>query len=222
MAVFLAISVFDPSAPCQSGVPFPFGWNRSGRWCCAIFSFPTASGPQKEKKETAETTENEKEKNEGKAGKKALLLDTLKRRSIPGLLDLLSEAASLAVSVLKRFLSHVHVSEFDLCLTVCGGRRGPMWHCSTAMRAPSSIPAVPCADGRLPVLPLRRQRRAGFSKKGNRSSLPGPRAHFTVFSSSRRRFPRCSGSFCSGSGHGRKRPQPSPQGIHDTQKGKRG
>ena len=109
MAVFLAILflvLLLLASPVSLSVRLEQEWQVVLRYLFLSYRL----WPQKEKKKTAETTENEKEKNEGKAGKKALLLDTLKRRSIPGLLDLLSEAASLAVSVLKRFLTHVHVS----------------------------------------------------------------------------------------------------------------
>ena len=181
MAVFLAILfliLLLLASPVSLSVRLEQEWQVVLRYLFLSFRL----WPQKEKKEKAETEteEKEKEKDEKKAGKKALLLDTLKRRSIPGLLNLLSEAASLAVSVLKRFLSHVHVSKFDLLPHGCGGRCRQcgiaIWQCLHRRLSGCSR-----ADGCLPLFRLRRQRRAGFSKKGNRSSFPVPRAHLTVF-----------------------------------------
>lgn len=65
--------------------------------------------PQQEKKKAqAEQTEETKNK----------IREILKKKGVSSLVELLSEAASLAVSVLKRFFSHVHISLFDLFLLV--------------------------------------------------------------------------------------------------------
>ena len=75
--------------------------------------------PQKEKKPARKKKEEkpEAEKPQEPASKKSFR-DILKKRGVSGLLELLSEAASLAGSVLRRFFSHVRVSQFDLFLAV--------------------------------------------------------------------------------------------------------
>lgn len=221
MAVFLAILfliLLLLASPVSLSVRLEQEWQVVLRYLFLSFRL----WPQKEKEETAEpeTTEKEKEKNEEKAGKKALLLDTLKRRSIPGLLDLLSEAASLAVSVLKRFLSHVHVSEFDLCLTVAGEDAANVAlqygnACAVVYPAVHALMAAcRCSRYGVSVVP-------DFQKKETEVRFL-VRAHISLFFiikealSALFRFLLFWKRTC------QETPQPSPQGIHDTQKGKRG
>ena len=69
-----------------------------------------AAGGQKQEKKKAQAEQTEETKNK--------IREILKKKGVSSLVELLSEAASLAVSVLKRFFSHVHISLFDLFLLV--------------------------------------------------------------------------------------------------------
>ncbi len=72
------------------------------------------------KKKKLPAAKNRKKKSAGGAdgGNKNKIREILKKKGVSSLVELLSEAASLAVSVLKRFFSHVHISLFDLFLLV--------------------------------------------------------------------------------------------------------
>ena len=221
MAVFLAILfliLLLLASPVSLSVRLEQEWQVVLRYLFLSFRL----WPQKEKEEKAETEteEKEKEKDEKKAGKKALLLDTLKRRSIPGLLNLLSEAASLAVSVLKRFLSHVHVSEFDACLTVAGEDAANVAlqygnACAVVYPAVHALMAA-CRFSRYGVSVV-----PDFHKKETEVRFLF-RARISLFFiiqealSALFRFLLFWKRTC------QETPQPSSQGIHDTQKGKRG
>ena len=76
--------------------------------------------PAKEKPEPERKKKAEKKKPAETSGeeKKPDLREILKKKGVDGLLTILREAAALAVSVLKKFLSHVKVLQFDLDVAV--------------------------------------------------------------------------------------------------------
>ena len=221
MAVFLAILfliLLLLASPVSLSVRLEQEWQVVLRYLFLSFRL----WPQKEKKEKAETEteEKEKEKDEKKAGKKALLLDTLKRRSIPGLLNLLSEAASLAVSVLKRFLSHVHVSKFDLCLTIAGADAANVAlqygnACTVVYPAVHALMAAcRCSGYGVSVVP-------DFQKKETEVRFLF-RARISLFFIIKEALSALFRFLLFWKRAQQETPQPSPQGIHDTEKGKRG
>ena len=221
MAVFLAILfliLLLLASPVSLSVRLEQEWQVVLRYLFLSFRL----WPQKEKEEKAETEteEKEKEKDEKKAGKKALLLDTLKRRSIPGLLNLLSEAASLAVSVLKRFLSHVHVSKFDLCLTVAGADAANVAlqygnACTVVYPAVHALMAAcRCSGYGVSVVP-------DFQKQETEVRFLF-RARISLFFIIKEALSALFRFLLFWKRAQQETPQPSPQGIHDTEKGKRG
>ena len=76
--------------------------------------------PAKEKPEPERKKKAEKKKPAETSGeeKKPDLREILKKKGVDGLLTILREAAALAVSVFKKFLSHVKVLQFDLDVAV--------------------------------------------------------------------------------------------------------
>lgn len=70
--------------------------------------------PEKQRKKAREQKTAEKTED----AKKRELLDILKQKGLSGFLSLLSQAASLAASTWKGFVSHLYVSRLKLSLTV--------------------------------------------------------------------------------------------------------